>query len=1515
MNYNLMEKTNCKFEIMGKTINHTAYIISRYKKGCILGMDLLSRLKGLRIDLQTAELVLDDRTFIKKGNVHIVEETWLPANSEVYLKATVSKANTGEVLFEPYDKFMDDHDIPIVPTLCEIESQEIPIRMVNFSPKEVMIRPGTKIGNISQIKRMHKIKVPPDKYYGELSLEDSSLTENQKKELMKLLKKYKRVFAEHEYDLGQTSLVKHTIPLTDEQPIKQRPYRTPYALQEKVKAQVKEMADHGIIRRSASPWTSPVVMVKKKDGKMRFCIDFRRLNSITRKDTYPLPRIDEMLDKLSDSTLFTTLDLQSGYWQIEVEEVDKQKTAFSTGNDLWEFNVLPFGLTGAPATFQRCMNFILMDSTNAMVYIDDIIIFSNSFEQHLEDIQDVMERLQLAGLKIKPTKCEFAKKSVRFLGHIVSAKGIQPDPANTEKIRNFPVPKTVKNIQQFLGLVGYYRRFIQNFARIAAPLNELVKKDKDFKWTSTQQKAFEILRDKLLCPPILRYPMLDQPFILMTDASGIALGAILGQKHKDEKDHVIAYASRSLKKHEKGYSVIEQEALAIIFAIKQFRHYLYGQKIILYTDHKPLVWLMTHKDTSSRLIRWALQLQEFDIEFKYKVGKANSNADCMSRLEISEMEESTLEVTVMTILKEVHEEDDIKEAQNGDACCKKIKAYMEGAKPKEALSEYWKKNKDNFEIRKKVLYFHDSTYDAIVLPSRLREGIMLEYHDGALGGHLSARKSLKRIRDKYYWPDMEKDIINWCKSCQICQTRKGTGRQPKAPLKPMPVVLAPMEQVAMDVVGPLPLTLQGNKYILVFSDYFTKWPEAYPMADQKAETIAQIFVEKIVYRYGVPRKLLTDRGTNFMSNLLVDISKIFQITRIHTSPYHPQTDGLVERFNQTLLRMLACYTSENQTDWDLHIPSCLFAYRNAVHTSTGETPFYLMYLRDSHMPSDIKWEKPITQYLDISDYKAVMLERLEKAWGRAELKMRYAQEGMKESYDKNAKPHPYKEGDLVMIDMPTPQKGKTTKLKRPFKGPYIILSTTPTNLKVKSVKSKNSTAMIVHVNRCKPVPKEDLRCKAITRAQTQSQLEDKEVTLLENQSYKPPRTSWWKYLIMLVCLITIQAAPWDRNGIQKKYYANISRINIRVSDDYIHFFRDFGNHGIVKIQCCGPYITSNITMEKTQYSATCNHLQYDQVYKVKINTTSRSGKNIKEELVIRTTGEDLTQDDEMIEAFLSDTKEKYPRAKNIRVNGIYVLISYNEIIFVGQASRREIEVQNECISMNGWVQQVKLTNLIFRATCVGLEEDAPYRIMVNRVKSRWNARGIKTNQTYRSPIISVVTQRKTQLNGNPKWKLRRNSSRLEPVIMKITQVTPAQSTRLENPNPKLSDKNNWIPRIQTPRNNTNTPLKMTEKDTDMGTVAAYTVLAAIIGCVLIIIVGYILEKCLKKKRKRYPLCLGPPGPNPMLTTLDAYSMETETNENPLIEDYYGWQIQEPRVTPDPQEQLTAVVGHAEETLV
>ena len=463
----------------------------------------------------------------------------------------------------------------------------------------------------------------------------SNLTKVQQEDMIKLLAEFPTVTCKK---LGRTSAAEHKLHVEAVQPIRQQAYQVPVARREVLKKELDRMLELEVIRPSTSPWASPVVMVDKKDGGTRLCVDYRKVNQVTKFDAYPMPRVEEVLEEVLEEVgpaeFITTLDLAQGYWQVPMAAESQEITAFTTPYGLYEFTVMPFGLHNAPATFQRMMNEVLRDCRGfSRAYIDDIAVYSQTWQEHLSHLRSVLTCLQLAGLTLKLPKCQFALKKVHYLGYLIGGGCIEPDPGKIEAVSNFKQPATKSEVRAFHGLASYYRKFVPNFAIIAAPLTDLLKKGQPEKieWSVECEQAFKKLKYILTTEPVLKAPDYSVPFVVQTDASDCGIGAVLSQTGEDGKEHPIAYASRKLQSREKHYATIEKECLAIVWALKYFYRYLYGQKFTIETDHQPLKWLQQMKSSNQRLTRWALILQQHKYEITHRPGSKNANADGLSR--------------------------------------------------------------------------------------------------------------------------------------------------------------------------------------------------------------------------------------------------------------------------------------------------------------------------------------------------------------------------------------------------------------------------------------------------------------------------------------------------------------------------------------------------------------------------------------------------------------------------------------------------------------------------------------------------------------------------------------------------------------------------------------------------------------------------------------------------------------------------------------------------------------------
>ncbi|MCG8047963.1 MAG: RNase H-like domain-containing protein, partial [Candidatus Thiodiazotropha endolucinida] len=614
----------------------------------VLGIDFMQE-QDVSVNVAHRKMIIGKQEFplqcsgkIGCYRVVLTDKVEIPAGSEIITQGKVNEASISRIglgLVEPSETSIIDGKGFVARALVKADGI-IPLRIANFSVDTQTLYPGTDIARISKVQGIQKI----DKQNQPESNVPSHLKElyeratvgmvkKEKKEVMKLLSKYSHIFSETDSDLGRSGIIKHQIPTGEARPIKQPMRRIPVHLRDEVDQQIDTMLNENIIKPSTSPWASGIVIVKKKDGTSRFCVDYRQLNDVTIKDAYPLPRIDESLDQLAGSKWFSCLDLSSGFWQVEMDENDKQKTAFTTRRGLFEFNVMPFGLSCAPATFERLMEVVLagLHWKICLIYLDDIIVIGKTFEDMINNLECVFKRFEESGLKLKPRKCQLFKREVEFLGHVVNESGVGTDPKKIECIEKWPTPTSVTEVRSFLGLCSYYRRFIADYSKIAKPLHCLTEKSRKFEWTMECENAFSTLKQMLITAPMLSHPDFSLPFILDTDASDFAIGAVLSQ-NINGTEKVVAYASRTLSKSERSYCVTRKEMLALVYFTKYFKHYLYGRKFTARTDHGSLRWLSKFKNPEGQVARWLELLSSYDMVIEHRRGSLHNNADSLSRI-------------------------------------------------------------------------------------------------------------------------------------------------------------------------------------------------------------------------------------------------------------------------------------------------------------------------------------------------------------------------------------------------------------------------------------------------------------------------------------------------------------------------------------------------------------------------------------------------------------------------------------------------------------------------------------------------------------------------------------------------------------------------------------------------------------------------------------------------------------------------------------------------------------------
>ena len=781
-----------------------------------------------------------------------------------------------------------------------------------------------------------------------------------------LLSKYKSVFDPITGVREEKDAVEHAITLVDgAQPPAKRAYRLSPEERQECKRQIADLLAKGFIEPSSSPFGAPVIFVKKKSGELRMVLDYRALNTITQKRRYPMPNIQELFDQLGGATVLSSIDLQSGYHQLRISESDRPMTAFITPEGQFQFKVLCFGLTNAPATFQAAMNkmFAAQLGKSVLVYLDDIIIYSRTADEHLSHLDEALSTLQQHGFKAKLEKCDFNKPELKFLGHIVGRHGLKVDPDKVRVVKDWPAPSNLKQLRRFLGLANYFRRFIQGYSSLVAPLTALTSEKTPWLWAPACHSAFEAVKQALITAPILALPDMEKPFEVWSDASLYGTGAVLFQHQR-----VIAYLSHRFTGAERNYTTTDQEALGVINALQEWRCYLEGAPdVTVVTDHQPLTHLLKLKADgllSRRQARWIEYLQDKKVTWSYKPGRINV-ADPLSRLfegeEPGPAQSAELQPTYAAMTRSAAKSD----LPTRIAAGYKVDPYF---KDPAKVQRFTKKGD---------LYYKDNR---VVVPGAdgLRAFIMKEHHDASFNGHIGPKRMKDALLRTYWWPRLWNDVHQYCASCPECQRNKASTAKPGGTLQPLPTPKRVWGSVTVDLITQLPATESGYDAIIVFVDRLSKMTHFAPThSDVDGVGVAKLFVHHVFRHHGLPDDIVSDRGPQFAGLFWTTLHELLQTQVKLSTAYHPQTDGQTERMNRLLEETLRHYVSPTQTDWDTHLPLIEFAVNNARNASIGASPFELYSPHAPRIPGTLA--VPRKEVPDAQNFASSMKERLQRA--------------------------------------------------------------------------------------------------------------------------------------------------------------------------------------------------------------------------------------------------------------------------------------------------------------------------------------------------------------------------------------------------------------------------------------------------------------------------------------------------------------------------------------------------------
>ncbi|KAJ3653992.1 hypothetical protein Zmor_013208 [Zophobas morio] len=846
------------------------------------------------------------------------------------------------------------------------------------------------------------------------------LTPTQVRDLVSLINEFSDCFASTTKHLGKTDVLKMSIHLQDDNPVVYRPYRLSHYERQVVRDIVKDLLENEIIQESDSPYSSPIVLVKKKNGEQRMCVDYRALNAKTVKDRFPLPHVDEFVEKLKGCRYFTSLDLASGYHQLQIEASSVPKTAFVTPDGHYEFLRVPLGLCNAPAVFQRTINKVLgnLRYGKALAYMDDILLPTEDIESGMANLRLVLQSLRTAGLTLRPAKCQFFMEKVEYLGHEISGQGIRPGKAKTVAVENFPTPTDVRGVRQFLGLASYFRKYVRDFAKIAKPLTILTKKDTVFTWGDEQRIAFDALKKSLTSRPLLAIYDPQLTTEVHTDASKWGIGGILLQRQRDGTVRPVLYYSRQTTKEEQRYHSYELETMAVVYTLKAFRIYLIGLKFKVVTDCSAIRATLSKRDLVPRIGRWWLSIQDYTFDVEYRPGHKMSHADALSRNPVG------LEVTIAGAVN-INEDDWVLTAQMLDDRCKYLIETLQ-RKPED------KEERDihaNYRLINNRLYKITNNGNKWVVPKTARRNVVSHFHDE--NGHLADMKTISAISASYWFPGMRRYVKKYISSCLPCLYNKDMGGKKPGYMHPIEKIAVPFDTLHVDHLGPFVKSKRKNAYLIVLVDAFTKFVFMKAVPSTKARLVVN-FLNSMIDNFGVPRRIISDRGSCFTSKQFTEYCKTLNIKHVLNATATPRANGQVERYNRTILASLAS-SMEDEQRWDEAVSAVRWGLNSTANSSTGKSPYELLFgcvprsTGTAFLANEVAIEPE-----NAGDVQAMR--------ANAKARIDAHQSKRKASFDAHRRAgRTYKKGEQVLVrTIAASNQGQSKKLLPKYSGPFVI---------------------------------------------------------------------------------------------------------------------------------------------------------------------------------------------------------------------------------------------------------------------------------------------------------------------------------------------------------------------------------------------------------------------------------------------------------------------------------------------